>query len=42
MRGGISYITKKFSKTNNKYMQSYENKINYNSIIDYRIIEYRF
>ena len=29
MRGGISYMTKKCSKTNNKYMQSYENKINY-------------
>ena len=26
MRGGICYMTKRCSKTNNKYMQSYENK----------------
>ena len=26
MRGGISYITKIFSKANNKYMQSYDDK----------------
>ena len=26
MRGGICYTTKRCSKTNNKYMQSYENK----------------
>ena len=25
MRGGISYIAKRFSKANNKYMQSYDN-----------------
>ena len=24
MRGGISYIAKKYSKVNNKYMQSYD------------------
>ena len=24
MRGGISYIAKRFSKTNNKYMKSYD------------------
>ena len=27
MRGGISYIAKRFSKANNKYMQSYDDKI---------------
>ena len=26
MRGGISYIAKRFSKANNKYMKSYDNK----------------
>ena len=26
MKGGISYIAKRFSKANNKYMQSYDNK----------------
>ena len=26
MRGGISYITKKFSKANNKYIQFYDDK----------------
>ena len=26
MRGVISYIAKKYSKTNNKYMQQYVNK----------------
>ena len=26
MRGGICYMTKRCSKTNNKYMQSYQNK----------------
>ena len=26
MRGGISYIAKRFSKANNKYMQSYDDK----------------
>ena len=25
MRGGISYIAKRFSKANNKYMQSHDN-----------------
>ena len=25
MRGGISYIVKRFNKANNKYMQSYDN-----------------
>ena len=25
MRGGISYIAKRFSKANNKYMKSYDN-----------------
>ena len=25
MRGAISYIAKRFSKANNKYMQSYDN-----------------
>ena len=29
LRGGISYIAKRFSKTNNKYIQSYDsNKSN--------------
>ena len=27
LRGGISYIAKRFSKANNKYMQSYDDKI---------------
>ena len=27
LRGGISYIAKIFSKANNKYMQSYDDKI---------------
>ena len=27
LRGGISYIAKRFSKANNKYMQSYGDKI---------------
>ena len=26
MRGGISYIAKRFSKTNNKYVQLYDDK----------------
>ena len=26
VRGGISYIPKRFSKANNKYMQSYDDK----------------
>ena len=26
MRGGISYIAKRFSNANNKYMQTYDNK----------------
>ena len=26
MRGGISYIAKRYSKANNKYMQSYDAK----------------
>ena len=26
MRGGISYIAKRYSKANNKYIQSYDNK----------------
>ena len=26
IRGGISYIAKRFSKANNKYIQSYDNK----------------
>ena len=34
MRGGISYISKRFSKANNKYMQSYDNK-NPNKYITY-------
>ena len=27
MRGGISYIAKRYSKANNKYMQSYDAKL---------------
>ena len=26
MRGGISYISKRFNKGNNKYMKSYDDK----------------
>ena len=34
MRGGISYIAKRYSKTNNKYIK------NYDGIIESRFIKY--
>ena len=48
MRGGISYIDKIFSKANNNYMQSYDNKkpsryityLNANNLYGYAISQY--
>ena len=34
IRGGISYITKRFSKANNKYMKYYDDKKTSKFIID--------
>ena len=49
MRGGMSYVSKKFSKANNKYMRSYDNSkpskyityLDANNLYGWRMSQYR-
>ena len=49
MRGGMSYISKRFSKANNKYMRSYDNNkpskyityLDANNLYGWRMSQYR-